>query len=56
MPQVLDAIRRAFIPVLSQREAAARLMLQSPDGSAWQVTIDDTGALHTERVYGDTWP
>lgn len=46
--QVFDTIRKAFVGVVSQNEASARVLLQSPDGTVWAVTVDDTGALVTE--------
>lgn len=47
LQQVLDTIRRTFIPVVSKDEATPRILLQSPNGSVYSVTVDDTGTLQT---------
>ena len=47
MAQILDTIRRAFIPAISQNEAAARLLLRSPNGTVYEITVDDAGTLST---------
>ena len=45
--QVLDTIRKAFIPVVSKDEATPRILLQSPNGSIYSVTVNDSGTLQT---------
>lgn len=45
--QMGETIRRAFMGVVSQNEAAQRIMLRSPDGSVYEVTVDNTGTLQT---------
>lgn len=45
--QAFDAIRRAFMPLISKDEASPRILLQDVDGVVWQVTIDTSGNLHT---------
>lgn len=45
--QILDTIRRALINVVSSEEAAQRIMLRSPGGKVYQVTVSDTGVLTT---------
>lgn len=45
LPVILDAIRRLFIPVVSQDEAVPRLLLQSPNGTVYEVTVDNSGVL-----------
>ena len=42
---LIQAIRRAFIPVVSKDEAAPRLLLQAPNGTVYQVTVTDGGSL-----------
>jgi hypothetical protein len=54
LPQILDAIRRALIPAISQDEAAPRVLLQSPDGTVYSVTVDNAGSLKTVKVDGKT--
>ena len=47
MAQVLDTIRRAFVNVVSSNEAVPRIMLSSPNGTVYQITVSDTGTLTT---------
>lgn len=51
---ILDTIRRAFIPAISQDEATTRLMLRSPNGTVYEVTVDDAGTLNTAVNDGKT--
>lgn len=44
--QVLDTIRRAFMNVVSTDEAVPRIMLRSPNGTAYEITVDNSGTLH----------
>lgn len=53
---ILDAIRRAFIPAISQNEACARVLLQSPNGTVYALTVNDAGTLSTTVVDGNTRP
>lgn len=50
LPQILDAIRQALIPAVSQNEATPRIILLSPNGTSWAVTIDDAGVIKAEVV------
>lgn len=50
--QVIEAIRRAFLPVVSKDEATGRIILQSPNGKSWAVTVSDTGTLVTTVMDG----
>lgn len=54
MGVILDTIRRAFIPVVSQDEAAARIILRSPNGTTYSVTVDNAGTLSTAVIDGKT--
>ena len=45
--QILDNIKRAFSPVLSQSEAAPRVLLRAPNGTVYSVTVDNSGTLTT---------
>ena len=56
MGVILDTIRRALIPVVSQDEATARLLLRSPNGTIYEVTVDDAGALSIAVNDGKTRP
>jgi hypothetical protein len=50
----LDTIRRALIPAISQDEAATRVLLRSPNGTVYSVTVDDAGTLSTAVNDGKT--
>ena len=50
MGVILDTIRRALIPAVSQDEAAARVLLRSPNGTVYAVTVSDAGVLSTTVV------
>lgn len=52
MGAILDALRRALIPVISQDQAAPRLLLSSPDGKTWEVTVDNSGVLSATAFTG----
>lgn len=56
MGVILDTIRRAFIPVVSQDEAAARVLLRSPNGTVYSVTVDDAGVISTAVIDGKSRP
>jgi hypothetical protein len=56
MTAILDTIRRAFLPVVSKDEATPRLLLQSPNGTIYEVTVSDVGALVTQVKDGKTRP
>jgi hypothetical protein len=47
LQQLVDTIRRAMIPVVSKDEATPRILLQSPNGSVYSVTVDNSGNLQT---------
>lgn len=54
MGLILDTIRRAFLPALSQDEAAPRVLLLAPDGSVYAVTVSNTGTLSATLFTGNT--
>ena len=56
MGVILDTIRRALIPAISQDEAAARVLLRSPNGTIYSVTVDDAGVISTAVIDGKTRP
>lgn len=39
------SLQTAFPSVVSQNEAVARIILSSPNGTNYQLTVDDAGAL-----------
>lgn len=45
--QIIDALRRAFGPTISQDEATPRILLKAPNGTVYEVTVDNTGTLTT---------
>lgn len=54
MGVILDTIRRALIPAISQDEAAPRVLLRSPNGTVYSVTVSNTGTLSTAVIDGNT--
>lgn len=56
MGVILDTIRRALIPAISQDEAAARVLLRSPNGTVYSVTVDDAGVISTAVIDGKSRP
>jgi hypothetical protein len=44
---VLDTIRDAFQQVNSRRYAQDRLLLRSPDGTVYELTVDNSGVVST---------
>ncbi len=44
---ILDFIKRSMIPVVSQNETANRILLRSPNGTTYSVTVDNSGTLTT---------
>lgn len=54
--QLVDALRRIFISVLSQDEATPRVLLSAPNGTVYALTVDNAGALSTAVVDGNTRP
>lgn len=51
-----QALAKALSPVVSQNEAAARVILQSPNGTNYNVTVDDAGTLVVAVNDGKTRP
>lgn len=47
MQMAFDAIRRAFVNVVSSNEAVQRILLRDSDGIVWEVTVDTSGNLQT---------
>jgi hypothetical protein len=43
--QAFDAIKRALSPGVSQDEAAPRILLQSKNGTVYQITVNNDGTL-----------
>lgn len=52
--QIIDAIRKAFLPLVTKDEAVARILLQSPNGTVYSVTVSDSGTLTTTKNDGKT--
>lgn len=53
MATILDTIRRALIPAVSQDEATPRVLLSAPNGAVYAVTVDNTGTLSATLFTGD---
>jgi hypothetical protein len=56
MTSVLQRLTALFARVVVTDQAAPRIILQSPDGRGWNVTVDDTGALTTTLNPGGRTP
>lgn len=56
MNVILNAIRQALIPAISQNEACARVLLQSPNGTVYAVTVNDAGTLSTAVIDANSRP
>jgi hypothetical protein len=54
--RVLDVIRRALASLVSVNEATPRIILRSPGGRFYDVTVDDNGNLLTAVNTGKTSP
>ena len=52
--QIIDRLRRAFQPAVSQSEATPRLLLQAPNGTIYEVTVNNSGVLQTAINDGKT--
>ena len=52
--QVLDTLRKAFIPVISKDQSAPRILLSSPNGTVYEITVSDTGVVTTAVNNGKT--
>ena len=52
--QILDIIKRSFVPAVSKDEAVPRVLLQSPNGTVYSITVSDTGTLTTAVNSGKT--
>lgn len=52
--QVLDVVRKAFVPVVSKNEASPRILLSSPNGTVYEITVSDTGVVQTALNSGKT--
>lgn len=45
MTRVLSAIRAAFLSVVSKDESVGRILLSSPSGKVYSITVSDTGTI-----------
>lgn len=52
MGTILDTIRRALIPAVSKDEAVSRLLLSAPNGTVYEVTVDNSGVLSATQFTG----
>lgn len=54
--QFMAQLRKALVPAVSYMEAAPRVILQSPNGTNYSVTVSDLGALVVALNDGKTRP
>lgn len=45
LQQFVDTVRRSLIPAVSKDEATPRILLQSPNGSVYSITVNDLGIV-----------
>lgn len=45
--QFTSALKKALLPVVSKDEAVTRILLRAPDGTTYEVTVDNSGNLVT---------
>ncbi len=48
--RALSTITQAFLQVVPRQEAVSSVLLQSPGGKVYSVTVDDSGTLSTTEV------
>jgi hypothetical protein len=53
--QLLGTLRQAFASAVSQDQAAPRILLTSPNGTIYSLTVDNAGTLSTAN-FGKTRP
>lgn len=56
LARVLAEIQRVLIPAVSAEQAAPRVILQSPNGTNYNVTVNDAGSLVVAVNDGKTRP
>jgi hypothetical protein len=44
---LIESIRRAMLPLVSKDEAVGRILLQSPNGTVYEVKVGNDGTLTT---------
>ena len=49
---VVQQIQQAFGFCVKSNEAAGRVILRSPDGQVWAITVDNSGALSATVMDG----
>jgi hypothetical protein len=50
LTRTLESLRGTLRSAVSKDEAVDGILLQSPDGSVWKVTVDNAGSLVTTQV------
>jgi hypothetical protein len=54
MIQVLDIIRKSFLPLLTKNESGPRVLLSSPNGTVYELTVSNLGVVTTAVNSGKT--
>lgn len=52
--QILDILRKAFVPLVSKDQSTSRILLEAPNGTVYSVTVGNTGTLTTAVNSGKT--
>ena len=56
LARVLESLRRALSRAVSTDEGVSRIILVSPNGTSYSVTVDNSGTLSTTLNDGKTRP
>jgi hypothetical protein len=52
LTSLVEALRRVLLPLVSKDEAVSRIILLSPNGTAYDLRVKDDGTLETVRNDG----
>jgi hypothetical protein len=52
--QVLDTLRKTFLSVVSKDQSVSRILLASPNGTVYAITVSDAGVVTTAVNSGKT--
>ena len=52
--QVLDTLRKSFISVVSKDQSVSRILLSSPNGTVYELTVSNSGVVTTALNSGKT--
>lgn len=56
LTKVFQVIRESFIPVVSKDQAVPHILLQSPNGTVYSITVSDSGTVTSTLNAGKVRP